>query len=267
MPALAWAVQHRFWVLGVGVTVLLAVVAAGVWLFVLQSPGTQVSLRQALRLYREDQRGRHTGSSAHLPPSGVYRYRTSGGEQLSFGGISRSFPTDTNMIVTKATGCATMNWEPLEQHTEGLVVCPQKDGALNITSALSYEQIAGTQTTDVIRCPANTYFVPPNLTIGERWRTTCHSTDQTVVFSGQVVGAPSVDVGGREVPALHTRLTLTFSGSESGTNPNNYWVSVQDGLILRQRETVRLSQSAGPLGSVRYTEQMGITLRSMTPTR
>jgi hypothetical protein len=69
------------------------------------------------------------------------------------------------------------------------------------------------------------------------------------------------------VPALHTRLTLSFSGSASGTNPNDYWVSLSDGLILRQRETVDVRQSAGPLGSVRYTEQMAITLASTAPVR
>jgi hypothetical protein len=87
------------------------------------------------------------------------------------------------------------------------------------------------------------------------------------VFSGQVIGNALVDVGAGKEPALHTRLTLSFSGSQSGTNPNNYWVSLQNGLILRQLETVDVSQNTGPLGSVRYTEQMAITLDSVTPAR
>jgi hypothetical protein len=82
-----------------------------------------------------------------------------------------------------------------------------------------------------------------------------------------VVGASSVDVGGHGIPALHTRLSLTFSGPETGTNPNDYWISLQDGLILRQKETVAVSQAAGPLGSVHYTEQMAISLTSASPIR
>jgi hypothetical protein len=159
-----------------------------------------------------------------------------------------------------------MKWEPLEKHTEGMVVCPAADGALTIASALSYEEIAGTQTTSDIRCPAATYLVPPDPTAGARWRTTCHSPGQNVVFSGVLVGPSSVDVGGHEIPALHTRLTLTFSGAESGTNPNDYWIA-QDGVILQQKETVSVSQAAGPLGSVHYSEQMAITLTSPTPIR
>jgi hypothetical protein len=265
MPILTWAGLHRIWAVGIGITVVVVLVAAGVWFFEIRSPGTSVDLRQALRLFRENQRSELTGTG-DLPTPGVYQYRTSGGEQLSMGGISRGFPAETDMIVTDA-GCVTMKWEPLVQHMEGLVACPGDDGALTFTSSLSYEQIAGTSTTSVIRCPRGMYFVPPRPTVGERWRTTCHSPGQNVVFSGSVVGLTSVDVGGQKVPALHTRITLFFSGAQSGTNPNNYWVSLRNGLILRQSETVDVTQKAGPLGSVRYTEQMAITLASTSPVR
>ena len=201
-----------------------------------------------------------------LPPPGVYRYRTSGGESLSIGGISRSFPPATEMIVTDSS-CATMKWEPLEQHIEGMVTCPTANRTLSIAAAPSYEEIAGIKTTTDIRCPSGTYLVPPHPTVGERWKTTCHSPGQNVVFDGSVVGFTSVKVGGQNIPALHTRLTLSFSGSQSGTNPNDYWVSLQDGIILRQRETVAVSQAAGPLGSVHYGEQMAIALTSLTPLR
>jgi len=250
--------------MGLGATVLIVALIAGVWYFVVRTPSTQVDLRQALRLYQLGQKRGKSGSPL-LPPSGVYRYETFGGEQLSFAGIRRSFPAASNMIVTDAR-CATMKWEPLEQHMEGLVVCPLKDQALGITSSLSYEDIAGIQTSSVIKCPVGTYFVPPDPRPREVWHTTCHSAGQTMRAVGMVVGVSSVNVNGRKVPALHTRLDLIFSGSESGSNPNGYWVS-PNGVILRQIETVDVAQKAGPLGSVRYKEQMGIKLKSLTPSR
>lgn len=252
--------------LGLGIIALILIILAGLWFFLLRSPATRVDLRQALRIYRKAQNSKDLGQSTHLPPPGVYSYQTSGGEQLSIGGISRVFPARTDMIVTDAR-CADFDWEPLEQHTEGLVACPQKSGALTIVSASSYEQIAGTQTTSVIRCPADTYFLPAHPTVGQRWHKTCRSKGDTVVFSGQIVGVSSIMVSDQKVPVLHTRLTLSFSGSESGTNPNNYWISLQNGLILRQQETVAVSEKAGPLGSVRYTEKMAIRLRTMAPVR
>jgi hypothetical protein len=267
MPGLTWVNRHRFWALGIGTLAALVVTAAGVWYFVLRSPATQVDLRQALRIYRQEQRAAGADGGSHLPATGVYRYRTSGGEQLSIAGIGRSFPAATDMIVTDTARCATMKWEPLVQHTEGWVECLQKDGALSITSSPTYEQIAGTQDTTIIDCPQGMYFVPPHPFVGQRWRETCHSPGQRIIFSGEVMGRSSMDVGGEEEPALHTRLVLTFSGSDSGTNPNDFWVSLHSGLILRQHETASVSQSAGPFGSVRYTEQMTIALASMTPRR
>jgi len=266
MPVLTWFTHHKFLVLGAGIAVLIATVAAGVWFFVLRDSATPVNLRQALKLYRQDQHPGRIQAAGHLPTPGVYRYRTSGHEQLSFAGINRPFPTATDMIVTDEK-CATVRWEPLEEHMEGLVECPLGGGAYGITTALSYEQIAGTQTTDVIHCPNDTYLVPPHLHTGERWHSVCHSASQRVVSDGQLIGTTSVNLGGHEVPAIHTRVTLTFSGAESGTNPNDYWVSPQNGLILDQQETVNLSQQAGPLGSVRYSEQMMIKIASPTPLR
>jgi hypothetical protein len=266
MPGLTWVTHHRIWALGIGVAVLIAAIAAGVWFFALRSPGTQIDLRQALRLYRQGQSADRSGRGVHLPPSGVYRYRTSGNERLSVGGIGRSFPAATEMIVNEGR-CATFRWAPFEQHIEGLVECPLADDALAMMTAMSDEQIAGVHTTEVIHCPADAYFVPPSPADGERWNAMCDAAGQRVAFSGQVIGNPLIDVGGRKLPSLHTRLTLSFSGSESGANPTDYWISVEDGLILRQRETVDMVQQTGPLGSVRYTEQMAIAISSVTPAR
>jgi hypothetical protein len=264
MPILHWATQHRWWALGAGFTILVALVAVGVWLFALRSPGTRIDLNQALRLYRQHQQAGQA-SGKNLPPSGVYRYRTSGHEVLSIGGIGRTFPSTTEMIVTDA-GCATAQWEPFTQHTEGITECPQPGGALSMRTGTSHEEIAGAATTEVITCPSTAYLVPP-ASAGVRWHSTCHATGQTVSLTGEVVGAASVDVGGRWMPALHTRLVLSFAGSETGTNPTDYWVSVDSGLILREQETVDIAESAGPLGSVHYSEQMSISLASLTPDR
>jgi hypothetical protein len=270
MPSVTWLGHHRLWTAAfvtATVVVVVALVAAGVWFFVIRSPATQVDLHEALHIYRKQQGSSPAAGLARLPAPGVYRYQTTGGEQLSIAGISRSFPSTSQMIVTAANGCATMKWEPLTQHIEGWVACPERTGGLEITSAPSYEQIAGAETTSVIRCPAGMYFVPPRPFTGERWSITCHSPGETVLFSGRVLGQGSVNVGDAKVPALHTEIDLSFAGAQSGQNPNDIWVSPATGLILRQSETVNVTQQAGPLGSVRYQEHMAIALTSMVPVR
>ncbi len=266
MPALTWLGHHRFWVLGLGVTVTVVAVAVGVWFFLLRSSGTQIDLRQALRLYRQDEHRSRSDTSGLLPSPGVYRYRTSGDEQLSFGGIGRTFPPTTEMVVT-GSGCATVTWYPLEQHTEGLVVCPVGRDALTMTSATSNEDIAGIDVSQTFNCPAGAYFVPPAPSRGEEWHATCREAGQHVALTGEVVGPARVDVGRQAVPALHVRLTLSFSGSETGTNPTDYWVSTKDGLILVEHESVEVRQATGPLGNVRYTEQVRLAVDSVAPIR
>jgi hypothetical protein len=248
-----------------GVAVLIIAVATGAWFFFLRSPGTQLDLRQAIRLYRQNE-GSAGGTNPRLPPSGVYRYRTSGNETLSVAGIARNFPNLTNAIVTDAR-CATVRWEPLVQHVEGQVECPVPAGGLSLVAFPSSEQIAGVTTNMEIDCPAGTYLVPPDVAAGKHWKTTCHAPGQVAQVSGTVVGFNSVKVGGTAVPSVHTRLTMSFSGSESGTSPSDYWVSLENGMILRETESVDVLQSAGPLGSVHYTEQMAISLQSLTPAR
>ncbi|MGH9019070.1 MAG: hypothetical protein ACRDY1_15065 [Acidimicrobiales bacterium] len=263
---MAWRVGHSLWAVGGGVVIVALAALVGVWFFVLRSPGTRVDLHQALTLYRRDQRA-PVGDDAALPETGVYRYRTTGGEQLSMADIHRSFPPWSDIIVTAAQGCATMTWEPLVQHTEGWTECPAPAGGTQIVATPSYEQIAGVATTTEITCPPGMDFVPRHPRVGQRWQVDCHAPSETVTFTGAVLGRADVRVGAVTVPALHLHVTLSFHGAETGSNPNDLWVSAASGLILRQTETTTLSQKTGPLGSISYGEQMTIRLASVTPDR
>ena len=266
MHVLTWAGHHRLLALGAGISCLMALMALGLWFLVVRSPTTQVDLSQALRLYRQGQRPGIATGDPRLPRSGVYRYRTTGSERLNLGGIRRYFPTTTQMIVTDGR-CTTMEWEPFEQHTEGLVACPSTGGAVVFASAPTFEEIAGVRSTTDIRCSSGAYLLPPDPTVGVRWRSTCVADGTKVDYTGQLIGTSSVDVGHVRVPALHVRIGLELSGAESGSNPSDYWLSARNGMILRQDETVDLHQQAGPLGSVSYSESMTISLESLSPQR
>ena len=70
--------------------------------------------------------------------------------------------------------------------------------------------------------------------------------------------------GGRWARGLreHTRLTLTFTGTDGGTNPTDFWIIPSSGLIVREHETVGVTQ-----GGVRYTESMDAMLTGLDPAR
>ena len=69
-------------------------------------------------------------------------------------------------------------------------------------------------------------------------------------------------VGGQAVSVMHTRLMLTFTGTEHGTNPTDFWIVPSSGLIVREQETVGVTQ-----GSVHYSENMEATLTGLDPAR
>jgi hypothetical protein len=220
-----------------------------------------------LRLYRTDQHEpAATTTDNGLAPPGVYRYRTSGSESLSFAGTDRGFPSDTDIVVTGAR-CDTDQWEALAEHVEAMVVCRGPGKSIEMVSSTTYEQIAGITDKSVLTCSRGTYLVPPDPAPGAQWRSSCRSPGLRVTVTGRVVGSEPVRVGKATVSALHTRVVLHFAGSETGSSPADYWFSSGDGLILRQRETSSISQAAGPLGAIHYSEQMQVVLESLVPAR
>jgi hypothetical protein len=259
-----WVQQHRM--LSVIALALIIVSCAGgtAWALVFRTVSSPVGLREALRMYRKEQTGKMLASLRNrLPAPGVYTYRTSGGESLNLVGVARSFPETTSMIVADGR-CATVSWVPIAQHTEATTFCSASNGALTVPKLVTDESIAGSTTTSTITCPANSYLLPAGVQTGQRWHATCSLADpaEKIGLTGQALGRSIMAVGGHPVPVTHARITLTFKGSEHGLNPTDYWVVPATGLIVREKETVAVTQ-----GSVRYSENMETTLAGLNPAR
>jgi hypothetical protein len=259
-----WVQQHRL--LCVLVLALIIVSSAGgtAWALVFRTVSSPVGLREALRIYRREQTGKVLATLRNrLPVPGVYTYRTSGGEGLSLMGVQRSFPSSTSMVVADGR-CATVSWVPITQHTEATTLCAGTDGALSVPRLVTDESIAGTTTTSTVDCPMTAYLLPPSAHPGERWGVTCslRSPAEKVALDGEALGHATMVVGGQAVTVEHTRFTLTFDGTEHGTNPTDFWIVPSSGLIVRERESVGVTQ-----GGVRYDETMDATLTRLDPSR
>ena len=259
-----WVQQHRL--LSVLVLALVIVSSAGgtAWALVFRTVSSPVALREALRLYRREQTGKVVATLRNrLPAPGVYTYRTSGGEGLSLMGVQRAFPSSSSMIVADRR-CATLSWVPITEHTESTTVCAGADGSLSVPRLVTDESIAGTTTTSTVRCPATAYLLPPRTRSAARWAATCSLTDpaEKVALAGVALGPATMTVGGHDVSVEHTRVTLTFSGIDGGTNPTDFWIVPSSGLVVREHETVGVTQ-----GGVRYSENMDIVLNRLDPMR
>lgn len=257
-----WVQNHRF--LSVMVLALVIVSSAGgtAWALIFRTVSSPVGLREALRIYRREQTEKMLSTLRnHLPAPGVYTYRTTGGESLSLMGVARSFPTTTSMIVADGS-CATISWVPITQHTETMTECSGASGALSVPRLVTTESIAGSNTTSTIDCPATAYLLPAYAATGDKWDATCtlQSPSEKIELNGQDLGPTTVTVGGQSVSVEHTRFTLTFDGTEAGTNPTDFWIVPSTGLIVQEKEGVDVTS-----GGVRYNETMLSTLTGLTP--
>ena len=257
-----WVQQHRLLTVLILAFVIVSTAGGTAWALVFRTVSSPVGFREALRMYRKEQTGKMLTSLRNkLPAPGVYAYRTSGGEGLNLLGMQRNFPSTTSMIVAGGQ-CATVSWVPITQHTETTTVCSGPDGALNIPKLVTDESIAGSTTTSTTECPSTAYLLPPSVKPGQRWSATCNLTSpaEKVAMTGQAFGSSTVVVGGRPVAVEHVRFSLTFAGTERGTNPTDFWIVPGNGLIVRERETVDVTQ-----GSVHYNESMETTLTGLDP--
>ena len=155
--------------------------------------------------------------------------------------------------------CATVSWVPITQHTEATTVCNGPNGALTVPKLVTDESIAGSTSTSTIECPSTAYLLPPSVRPGQRWAATCSlaSPAEKVVPDGAGVGPATMRWAGTRVRRAHA-FHLTFTGTEQGTNPTDFWIVPGNGLIVRERETVAMTQ-----GSVRYNENMETTLTAV----
>jgi len=259
-----WVQQHRL--LSVLILAFVIVSSAGgtAYALVFRTVSSPVGLREALRMYRREQAEKVLQTLRNrLPSPGVYSYRTSGGESLNLPGMDRSFPPTTSMIVTGGN-CATVSWVPLTQHTETTTECSGSDGGFAVPRLVTQESIAGTNTTSIVDCPATAYLLPPKATAGQRWAATCtmRSPAEKVALAGEALGASTMSIAGHSVAVEHTRFTLTFDGSQAGTNPTDFWIVPSSGLIVQEKEAV-----AATSGGVSYTENMLSTLTGLSPLR
>jgi len=265
--AWGWIQSHR-WLCVIFLAVVIIGTAGGTaWAVFFRTVSSPVSLGEALRLYRRTANNATPGSKPRPFVSGVFGYKTTGGESLSLLDQSRTFPTRTNMLMTAGSrDCSDVSWVPITQHTESMTVCPEgSSGSEAVTDFTTFEQISGTTTTTVVECPATTYLVPPVATPGERWSSTCQQTaptapGQRVRVDGVVLGSGPVQIGAQSISTVHVRLTIHFSGPAQGTSPADFWISTSRGLLAREQETATIAQDG-----VDYTERMDSTLSSLTP--
>ena len=198
-----------------------------------------------------------------LPEPGVYRYRTTGGERISFLNYRRDYSPTTMRIVTRhGCGVREQQWFVV-QHVEYYDRCPGGELAAYGTD-IAYWWTHGTQD---FRCAAGGSFDMTGYRDGDRVRWTCRDEDTRAAQTTERVGMEEVVVDGQPIQAGHTRWTTVFTGATKGTAVVDDWFQPETGLVLKERRAIGLRVGSPFVGSVGYVDTSEFTLLSLNPVR
>ena len=133
-----------------------------------------------------------------------------------------------------------------------------------IPKLVTNESIAGSTTTSTVDCPATAYLYPPAVRPGQRWGATCvlASPAKKVLLTGQALGPATMVVGGHAVSVEPTCVHPHLHRQRERHQPDRF-------LVRPRQRTDRAGAGVRGVtqGSVRYSENMEVTLTGLTPAR
>lgn len=193
------------------------------------------------------------------PKEGVYSWETEGYE--SFNGSRRSFPRETQRIVTR-TGRTSWtlhhyfskereSWSQVSTDRHGYSISSQRNKV--VFGPVTRE------TTVTFRPPMVTGPMPPR--VGERWEGTWEGKTYGS-YAAHYFEKTTIEVEGRKVEVWALELEMELHGETEGSVWAQVWVSPRHHLVVR--EHYRQDVTSGP-GS--YRAEWLMTVRSLAPRR
>ena len=236
-----------------GIALLIAAAWAGG--FFLRDSSQAATISDALRRYRA---GDHPSGGLN----GVYVYATTGSESISaLGGAKHDYPAKTSITATQVPCGMRYQWSPLEDRSTSWTFCSTAAG-IELRISDERHTFFGQGDRAVYRCKNR--FLMRVKPFPELTPFSCRSDRNLEVGKVQVIGAGTIDVGGRRVQAIRVRNELTIRSRDSGTETIDWWLDSSNGLPLRVTLRSRTSRKMW-LGRVQYHEDFSLRLLSMTP--
>jgi len=196
-----------------------------------------------------------------LPTTGVYRYRTTGGEVVSLFDTERAYSSETMRIVTRR-GCGVREEQFFViQHIEYYDRCG--DRLVTYGTDIAYWWTHGTQD---FACEGGTFDMAGGRP-GDRVEWSCADEDTRARQVTEYVGDEAVEVEGVSLPARHVRWITLFSGATLGGADVDDWFDPVTGLVLREKRHIGLQVGSQFVGRLTYTDVSEFTLLSTTPDR
>jgi hypothetical protein len=196
-----------------------------------------------------------------LPEPGVYAYRTTGGERVSFLDYERAYTSTTYRIVTRQ-GCGVREEQYfLVQHVEYYDRCGPRLASYGTDIAFWW-----THGTQAFKCTGGSFDASDLPVLGQvEWE--CRDEDTVAHQVTAYLGDERVVVDGQPVDARHVRWRTVFDGATKGAAVVEDWFAVDTGLVLRETRNIGLRVGSPFIGDISYIDVSTYELESTTPAR
>jgi hypothetical protein len=203
---------------------------------------------------------------ATLVEPGVYRYRTTGGEQIdAVGGTSHDYPAETTITVT-ARGCGVwLRWDALRERREEWGLCVTPAGIELRPDGVQFHEFFGQSEEEALVCDRAVVLLPAELPQPEPVPLECTLADDPWSPVWEILEADTRTVEGEDVTVRHARMTITDEDEFWERNTAD-WYLAPDGLPV-EVVVAKSSRSPSAIGPVVYEEQYRLDLVTLEPLR
>jgi hypothetical protein len=208
------------------------------------------SVENALQRFRAD-------DPHPRPLDGVYTYATRGGESLDvLGGTHHIYPATTTITVVVVPCGVQLRWDALAGRSTTWTLCTDAAG-IGLRRLDEVHSFFGHGDRTLYTCTSQTG--PAGFH--------CRSQHGAETGQASAAGRVQLDVGGKQVRALHVRTTARVSGGDRGTETVEWWLDARSRLPLELVVSSRTSRQEPLIGRASYRENATLRLVSTTPLR
>lgn len=199
-----------------------------------------------------------------LLAEGVYLYDTVGSESVK-GKISTTNKySDITPFTVEWTTCGyDFQWDASSVRWDHVSICLNDRGLFEKQTTEQHEFFR-VQEVHTYKCDDRALLVPAAAVKGDSWRSVCGEEGAQTNRTTTVEGMETVSVGSADVATVHIGIDEILTGSAIGTARIDYWFRQADGLVVRFEKSVSADKDT-PIGQVKYTETVNLTLKSIEP--
>ena len=204
-------------------------------------------------------------AAAPLAEPGIYRYRTTGSEDVdALGGATHDYPAETTITVVARDCGVQLRWDALRERRDEWALCSTPDGVALQRDGVQYHEFFGQPDDEAVACDIPVLVWPIAATSSTAVQhQSCTLADDPWLPSWEVLERTTRSIEGSDIEVQHVRMTIA-DNDEYWERTVVDWFLADSGLPVEVRST-KESRSPSPIGGVVYHERYDLELISIVP--